>query len=76
MKGGQKAAVVVRAREEARRPIPGGTQSGTREKEGCCYTQLTDVFQEQKGIYFFDRGRKFDMKRTRAAQQSRAATAT
>ena len=30
---------------------------------GYCYTQLTDVFQEQNGIYYFDRGAKFDMKR-------------
>ncbi|MEI9999823.1 MAG: glycoside hydrolase family 2 TIM barrel-domain containing protein [Verrucomicrobiota bacterium] len=36
---------------------------------GYCYTQLTDVFQEQNGIYFFDRSSKFDLKRIRAAQQ-------
>jgi beta-galactosidase/beta-glucuronidase len=35
---------------------------------GYCYTQLTDVFQEQNGIYRFNRGTKFDMKRIRAAQ--------
>ena len=30
---------------------------------GYCYTQLTDVEQEQNGIYYFDRSEKFDMKR-------------
>jgi beta-galactosidase/beta-glucuronidase len=40
---------------------------------GYCYTQLTDVFQEQNGIYFFDRRTKFDMKRIRAIQARRAA---
>lgn len=29
---------------------------------GFCYTQLTDVEQEQNGIYFYDRSAKFDMK--------------
>lgn len=28
-----------------------------------CYTQLTDVEQEQNGIYHYDRSRKFDMAR-------------
>jgi len=36
---------------------------------GYCYTQLTDVFQEQNGIYCFDRSTKFDMERIRKAQQ-------
>jgi hypothetical protein len=39
---------------------------------GYCYTQLTDVYQEQNGIYFFDRGEKFDMSRI-AASQTRVA---
>ncbi len=30
---------------------------------GFCYTQLTDVEQEQNGVYNFDRSEKFDMKR-------------
>jgi beta-galactosidase/beta-glucuronidase len=30
---------------------------------GYCYTQLTDVEQEQNGIYSYDRSRKFDMAR-------------
>jgi beta-galactosidase/beta-glucuronidase len=38
-----------------------------------CYTQLTDVYQEQNGIYTFDRKPKFDMDRIRAVQQKRAA---
>lgn len=33
---------------------------------GYCYTQLTDVEQEQNGIYFYDRSKKFDMKRIKA----------
>jgi hypothetical protein len=38
---------------------------------GYCYTQLTDVFQEQNGIYRFDRTEKLDVARVRAAQQRR-----
>ena len=30
---------------------------------GFCYTQLTDVEQEQNGIYNYDRTEKFDMER-------------
>ena len=30
---------------------------------GFCYTQLTDVEQEENGIYNYDRSEKFDMKR-------------
>lgn len=33
---------------------------------GYCYTQLTDVEQEQNGIYYYDRSPKFDMKRIQA----------
>ena len=33
---------------------------------GWCYTQLTDVEQEQNGIYKYDRRAKFDMKRIAA----------
>jgi hypothetical protein len=40
---------------------------------GYCYTQLTDVYQEQNGIYKYDRGLKFDMERLRKAQQKPAA---
>jgi beta-galactosidase/beta-glucuronidase len=40
---------------------------------GYCYTQLTDVYQEQNGIYRFDRRAKFDPARLRKAQQRPAA---
>ena len=40
---------------------------------GYCYTQLTDVFQEQNGIYRFDRSTKLDIDRVREAQQRPAA---
>ncbi len=40
---------------------------------GYCFTQLTDVYQEQNGIYYFDRTPKFDLNRIRAVQQYRAA---
>ena len=40
---------------------------------GYCYTQLTDVFQEQNGIYAFDRSLKFPMERIRDAQTRPAA---
>lgn len=33
---------------------------------GYCYTQLTDVEQEQNGIYLYNRKPKFDMKRIKA----------
>ena len=33
---------------------------------GWCYTQLTDVEQEQNGIYKYDRSSKFDMKKLHA----------
>jgi hypothetical protein len=40
---------------------------------GYCYTQLTDVFQEQNGIYTFDRRPKFDLQRLQRLQRSLAA---
>jgi len=40
---------------------------------GYCYTQLTDVFQEQNGIYRFDREAKFDQARLAAVQRQTAA---
>jgi len=40
---------------------------------GYCYTQLTDVFQEQNGVVRFDRTLKFDMKRLHEIQTQRAA---
>jgi beta-galactosidase/beta-glucuronidase len=43
------------------------------EMFGYCYTQLTDVYQEQNGIVSFDRQLKFDMDRLRAIQTRPAA---
>jgi beta-galactosidase/beta-glucuronidase len=40
---------------------------------GYCYTQLTDVYQEQNGIYTFDRRPKFDAERLRRIQARPAA---
>ncbi|MGW1347465.1 glycoside hydrolase family 2 protein [Kribbella sp. NPDC002412] len=40
---------------------------------GYCYTQLTDVFQEENGIYRFDRSSKFDVPRIKAVQTRPAA---
>ncbi len=40
---------------------------------GYCYTQLTDVFQEQNGVVRFDRSGKFDLAKLRASQQRQAA---
>ena len=40
---------------------------------GYCYTQLTDVFQEQNGIYTFDRKPKFDNEKLKRIQQQVAA---
>ncbi|MFC4005933.1 glycoside hydrolase family 2 protein [Nonomuraea purpurea] len=41
---------------------------------GYCYTQLTDVFQEENGIYRFDRTTKLDVERVRAVQSRPAAS--
>ena len=40
---------------------------------GYCYTQLTDVFQEQNGVVRFDRSTKLDLERLRAIQARPAA---
>lgn len=40
---------------------------------GYCYTQLTDVFQEQNGIYRFDRSTKLRIARIREVQRRPAA---
>jgi hypothetical protein len=40
---------------------------------GYCYTQLTDTFQEQNGIYRFDRTRKLDVERLRQIQMQATA---
>ena len=41
---------------------------------GYCYTQRTDVEQEQNGIYFYDRTSKFDMKRIHAIFSKKPAS--
>jgi beta-galactosidase/beta-glucuronidase len=40
---------------------------------GYCYTQLTDIYPEENGIYTFDRQTKFDNERLRAVQARPAA---
>lgn len=40
---------------------------------GYCYTQLTDTFQEQNGLYAADRSPKVDIARIRAVQRRPAA---
>jgi beta-galactosidase/beta-glucuronidase len=36
---------------------------GLSHASGYCYTQLTDVEQEQNGLFFYDRSHKFDIKK-------------
>ncbi|MEN6458488.1 MAG: sugar-binding domain-containing protein [Thermoguttaceae bacterium] len=43
---------------------------------GYCYTQLTDVEQEQNGLYTYDRKPKFDIERLRKIQSRAAAYET
>ncbi|MDX3319672.1 glycoside hydrolase family 2 TIM barrel-domain containing protein [Streptomyces sp. ME03-5684b] len=50
-----------------------GVLLGHPDMFGYCYTQLTDVFQEQNGVYAFDRSEKFETRRIRAAQLRPAA---
>jgi hypothetical protein len=40
---------------------------------GYCYTQLTDIEQEQNGLYTYDRKPKFDVKRLHKVQSREAA---
>ena len=40
---------------------------------GYCYTQLTDIYPEENGIYTFDRKPKFDIARIHAIQTRKAA---
>lgn len=42
------------------------TLLATGHVAGWCYTQLTDVEQEQNGVYFYDRSEKFSAERLRA----------
>ncbi|MBR4996090.1 MAG: beta-glucuronidase [Alistipes sp.] len=39
---------------------------------GFCYTQLTDVEQEQNGVYYYNRESKYDMERVKAIFQMKA----
>jgi beta-galactosidase/beta-glucuronidase len=48
-------------------------QLDNRHLFGYCYTQLTDVEQEQNGLYTYDRKPKFDVKRLHAIQSCPAA---
>lgn len=40
---------------------------------GYCYTQLTDVYPEENGMYTFDRKPKFDNEKLKAVQTKKAA---
>jgi len=40
---------------------------------GFCYTQLTDIEQEQNGLYYYDRTPKFDPEIIRAINTQKAA---
>lgn len=44
-----------------------------RKMFGLCYTQLTDVEQEQNGLYTYDRQQKFDLARLHAILSRKAA---
>ncbi len=44
-----------------------------RHMFGFCYTQLTDIEQEQNGIYTYDRKPKFDLARIKAVNSAPAA---
>jgi hypothetical protein len=46
---------------------------GDPDMFGYCFTQLTDVFQEENGVYDFDRKPKFDTARLAEVQRRRAA---
>ncbi len=43
---------------------------------GFCYTQLTDIEQEQNGIYFYDREAKYDPALVKAINERKAAYET
>ena len=51
-----------------------GLMSLNKNMWGWCYTQLTDVEQEQNGIYYYDRGVKYDMERIRKIFQMEIPT--
>ncbi|MEV4110243.1 sugar-binding domain-containing protein [Nonomuraea sp. NPDC049695] len=66
----------VRSEEEFHARFAGLTEALLDDQDmfGYCYTQLTDVFQEENGIYRFDRSTKLDVERVRAVQSRRAAS--
>ncbi|MFI6731359.1 glycoside hydrolase family 2 protein [Nonomuraea sp. NPDC050451] len=66
----------VRDEEEFHTRFAGltGTLLEDPDMFGYCYTQLTDVFQEENGIYRFDRTAKLDVERVRAVQSRPAAS--
>lgn len=45
----------------------------SRHLFGLCYTQLTDIEQEQNGLYYYDRKPKFDIEKLRAVLAKPAA---
>jgi beta-galactosidase/beta-glucuronidase len=65
----------VRTEDEFHERFAGLTAALLEDPEmfGYCYTQLTDVFQEQNGVYRFDRSTKLDIARIREAQLRPAA---
>ena len=66
----------VKSREEFLARYRGLTETLLHNPDhfGFCYTQLTDVEQEQNGIYFYDRTSKFDMKRIHAIFSKKPAS--
>ena len=61
--------------EEFYTRLEGLTDALLENKRICafCYTQLTDVEQEQNGIYYYDRSPKFDAARLKAIFSKKAA---
>ncbi|MEV1174880.1 sugar-binding domain-containing protein [Nonomuraea sp. NPDC049784] len=66
----------VRSEEEFHIRFAGLTETLLDDPDmfGYCYTQLTDVFQEENGVYRFDRTTKLDVERVRAVQSRPAAS--
>ncbi len=46
---------------------------GDKKMFGYCYTQLTDIYPEENGVYTFDRQPKFDNEKLKAVQTKKAA---
>ncbi|WP_309707323.1 sugar-binding domain-containing protein [Armatimonas sp.] len=45
---------------------------GDKNMFGYCYTQLTDIYPEENGVYTFDRKPKFDNEKLKAVQTKKA----